>query len=238
MIDVRWLQRVLDLTFKGAAKPSAERLAILLDEPNEVFPYVATNAGGLAQWPLSRAALNSAARRATRPSSARDDAGSSDIARNRARQQLFGWMHPLIVSSDVNWRPDWEERGGHVEDVVRAINRYRRMDPEITAPSAFIGNGFETLSQGAASQPSDMASAEGGANKGLIDLQRLAAQRPFWWRFLSKVKRRDALRKAAEKRGLFDGREYLARYPDVRTAGMDPLQHYLRHGHAEGRNWR
>ena len=34
---------------------------------------------------------------------------------------------------------------------------------------------------------------------------------------------------------LFDGAGYLARYPDVGAAGMDPLDHYLRYGEAKGR---
>jgi hypothetical protein len=35
---------------------------------------------------------------------------------------------------------------------------------------------------------------------------------------------------------LFDGNWYLAAYPDVAASGMDPAQHYLRYGAAEGRN--
>ena len=33
----------------------------------------------------------------------------------------------------------------------------------------------------------------------------------------------------------FDGEAYLAAYPDVRAAGVNPLAHYLRHGRLEGR---
>jgi hypothetical protein len=35
---------------------------------------------------------------------------------------------------------------------------------------------------------------------------------------------------------LFDGNWYLAAYPDVAASGINPAQHYLRHGAAEGRN--
>ncbi|MBC2651897.1 glycosyltransferase [Novosphingobium flavum] len=38
------------------------------------------------------------------------------------------------------------------------------------------------------------------------------------------------------KAGLFDPDWYLQAYPDVKAEGLDPLQHYLLHGHAEGRN--
>ncbi len=36
--------------------------------------------------------------------------------------------------------------------------------------------------------------------------------------------------------GLFDQAWYLRQYPDVKTAGVAPLRHYLRHGAAEGRD--
>lgn len=38
-----------------------------------------------------------------------------------------------------------------------------------------------------------------------------------------------------EKSGLFDENWYLSQYPDVATAGISPLQHYLRFGGFEGR---
>jgi hypothetical protein len=47
-----------------------------------------------------------------------------------------------------------------------------------------------------------------------------------------------ALRRAEEQKrrqGLFDPAFYLGKYPDVRAAGLDPLQHYITHGAAEGR---
>ncbi|KAB1075336.1 hypothetical protein [Methylobacterium planeticum] len=44
--------------------------------------------------------------------------------------------------------------------------------------------------------------------------------------------RRDALLSS----GLFDPDWYRARYPDIETAGMDPLQHFLDHGSFEGRS--
>lgn len=47
-----------------------------------------------------------------------------------------------------------------------------------------------------------------------------------------------ALRREEERkrrRGLFDPDFYLAKYPDVRAAGIDPLQHYVTNGAAEGR---
>ena len=39
-----------------------------------------------------------------------------------------------------------------------------------------------------------------------------------------------------DKSGLFDAHWYLSQYPDVQRAGLDPIEHYLRHGAAEGRD--
>lgn len=38
-----------------------------------------------------------------------------------------------------------------------------------------------------------------------------------------------------KKSGLIDSKWYLQKYPDVAAAGMDPVEHYLRHGLEDGR---
>ena len=43
-------------------------------------------------------------------------------------------------------------------------------------------------------------------------------------------------RRLIRKSGLFDEKYYLLRYPDVRFADVDPLQHYLTIGWKEGRS--
>jgi hypothetical protein len=35
--------------------------------------------------------------------------------------------------------------------------------------------------------------------------------------------------------GLFDPTWYLEKYPDVKSAGVDPAEHYVRYGAREGR---
>src|SRR3954471_11704282 len=42
--------------------------------------------------------------------------------------------------------------------------------------------------------------------------------------------------KLIEESGLFDREWYVQRYPDVAELKMDPIEHYLRHGAAEGRD--
>lgn len=54
-------------------------------------------------------------------------------------------------------------------------------------------------------------------------------------RWAPKAIREQRLRAALVRHDLFDGNAYLKRYPDVAAAGMDPLQHYILHGMAEGR---
>ncbi|ESQ90962.1 hypothetical protein ABENE_10960 [Asticcacaulis benevestitus DSM 16100 = ATCC BAA-896] len=54
---------------------------------------------------------------------------------------------------------------------------------------------------------------------------------PLNWQ--EDAKRTEACVKASN---LFDADWYLTRYHDVRAAGVDPLQHFLRHGGSERRN--
>ena len=42
--------------------------------------------------------------------------------------------------------------------------------------------------------------------------------------------------KLVDQSGYFDRDYYLARYPDVRAAGVDPVEHYLNHGGMERRD--
>jgi chromosome segregation ATPase len=51
---------------------------------------------------------------------------------------------------------------------------------------------------------------------------------PWRWQF-KRIRRR------IERQGLFDSRAYLKANPDVASAGVNPLRHYLAHGASEGR---
>lgn len=69
----------------------------------------------------------------------------------------------------------------------------------------------------------------------LASVYRASRSCPSWWRFMPI---RWQNRKKAERlrrQGIFDGQAYLKRYPDVAEARMDPLQHYIVSGMAEGR---
>ncbi len=58
---------------------------------------------------------------------------------------------------------------------------------------------------------------------------------PSWWQLLPSSWRRRREHRRLLRRGLFDEQKYIARYPDVAAAGMDPLRHYIMHGLPEGR---
>jgi hypothetical protein len=55
--------------------------------------------------------------------------------------------------------------------------------------------------------------------------------RSRWWDRLWVRRQAVALTRA----GLFDPIWYLEKYPDVKKAGVDPAEHYVRHGAGEGR---
>ena len=51
-----------------------------------------------------------------------------------------------------------------------------------------------------------------------------------------RATRKNAARAVIGQSRLFDPEWYVERYPDVTTAGMDPLDHFVAHGATEGRN--
>lgn len=57
----------------------------------------------------------------------------------------------------------------------------------------------------------------------------------WWMQFLPLSYRERMVRRRLARRGLFDSDAYLSRYDDVARSGMNPLQHYIRHGIYEGR---
>lgn len=56
-----------------------------------------------------------------------------------------------------------------------------------------------------------------------------------WWGLLPWSWRLAHEKRRLRRLGLFDADAYRAQHPDVREEGLDPLQHYLRHGIREGR---
>lgn len=58
---------------------------------------------------------------------------------------------------------------------------------------------------------------------------------PVWWNWVPGAVRRHVRDGWLARRGLFDARAYRAEHRDVAAAGMDALDHYIRHGMGEGR---
>jgi len=60
-------------------------------------------------------------------------------------------------------------------------------------------------------------------------------RRPRWWSLLPAEMRRQREWASLQTQGIFDPAAYLELYPDVASAGVNPLHHYITHGMAEGR---
>jgi len=69
----------------------------------------------------------------------------------------------------------------------------------------------------------------------LRQVYAITAGSPRWWVFMPRSWRNPRELRRLQRKGLFDGRAYLARYPDVAAEAMDPLRHYILHGLKEGR---
>lgn len=66
--------------------------------------------------------------------------------------------------------------------------------------------------------------------------EALMQRRPFWWHLVPEGWRSRRTYATLRRRGIFDADKYCAMYPDVPAAGMDPLEHYVKHGMQEGRS--
>jgi len=69
----------------------------------------------------------------------------------------------------------------------------------------------------------------------LRDLVLLERRKPGWWGLMPRRWRAQRFERWLQRHGLFDAEAYRARYPDLHGAGIPPLDHYIRHGMAEGR---
>ena len=69
----------------------------------------------------------------------------------------------------------------------------------------------------------------------VLALHQRTASQPKWWSLMPQSWRVRRERRKLQLAGLFNADAYLERYPDVAAAGLDPLDHYLRHGIYEDR---
>lgn len=58
---------------------------------------------------------------------------------------------------------------------------------------------------------------------------------PFWWHLMPARWKARRMHGRLLHHGLFDAKAYLALYPDVVAARIDPLRHFIQHGMNEGR---
>lgn len=65
--------------------------------------------------------------------------------------------------------------------------------------------------------------------------ERLSIERRRWWAIMPNGWRRKRALRSLQRAELFDGEAYLRLNPDVAAAGMDPLDHFMRHGFWENR---
>lgn len=78
---------------------------------------------------------------------------------------------------------------------------------------------------------------EAAARLWMVRLSEVLMQpRPFWWHLAPKRWQSRRTYATLRRRGIFDADKYCDMHPDVPAAGMDPLEHYVKHGMQEGRS--
>lgn len=234
MIGADWLNRILLLAHVDRPPRQPNELAQLLEQPEEVLPFV-LGAGGFADWTETKAALAKAVAgvpvASPRSSAARHEC--SGWTYSPEREALIVQMHAMVLSAGPGQPPAGSDRPD-AEELAQLIHRQRREHGQHRGPASFIGGVF--AGEHTRDAPPPIAIADGGQET-IAALLRLQSGRPIWWRMMPREWRHNSLRRLAKRRGLFDGEAYLARNPDVAAAGMDPLKHYIYHGCIEGRAW-
>jgi len=69
----------------------------------------------------------------------------------------------------------------------------------------------------------------------LSDVHYALMSCPSWWGVMPIRWQRRKQAERLRRKGLFDAKAYLKRYPDIAKERIDPLHHYIQHGRVEGR---
>ncbi|MBL3589735.1 MAG: hypothetical protein JMN24_08070 [gamma proteobacterium endosymbiont of Lamellibrachia anaximandri] len=112
------------------------------------------------------------------------------------------------------------------EELEHYFIKYQEMVRELEEQNKAESSGSDEQRESEKSKP---------AKTSKITTPIRALAKPF--RLTNKARKREkVLVNLLKDSGLFDESWYLAEYPDVAEAGVDPIQHYLRYGASEGRN--
>jgi hypothetical protein len=125
---------------------------------------------------------------------------------------------------------------GQVQKEKRALEvRFKGQSDEVAALSRRI---LDSEAQARAKEESARAEKERAdwmRQTAAILLNGRRSIRGKLWNLAPFAVRRERLKELLRQKGLFDAAAYLRAYPDVARTGMEPLQHYVQFGMAEGR---
>ncbi|WP_143814350.1 hypothetical protein [Novilysobacter spongiicola] len=163
----------------------------------------------------------------------RAEAAAANATRESIRKTLeITRLTRLLVSRERQL----QERGSEADDLKRTLKGVRR---KLDASAAEIARLRVEL---------DLSAKQHRARVEELDGQLARVRMSLGWRLGAPVrwaKRRVAAARGVglygevrltRESGLFDPTWYLDTYPDVAESGIDPVEHYLLHGAAEGRD--
>ena len=161
------------------------------------------------------------------------------------------WSHP----NGDQYYPNGRDNGFGIEDAIAMAKAHGK--PLALSETGAGGNGTTTGPTDEADFPkwlaSELASAQSqgvaidhvniwdaSLSDGNWDFSSPGAAKPLeaaaWAKYFGAATTPTATGADATNDPLFDAAYYLAHNPDVKAAGVDPYQHYLRYGWKEGRN--
>lgn len=156
-------------------------------------------------------------------------------------EQAWGEAQQAHADAERNWAEQARQleeraaeldraRGQAVEDGQALLAEKIRLEQQLSERFGELA----TMS-GLLSAESEKALRGATQVEWLCEVYRVTARRPRWWWIMPRRWQSARMAQKLAEAGLFDGRAYLARYPDVAAQWHDPLRHYILFGMAEGR---
>jgi GT2 family glycosyltransferase len=256
-MQIRDLSDKLDAQSDDAAR-EAERHRGVVAALEAELSAIRCQAAELTQAAKATSALMEAAARAASAAleaAARDHSAALEAAVRDHSAEAADLMEQLNIAR-MQIRDLSDKLDAQSDDAAREAERHRGVVAALEAELSAIRCQAAELTQVASIREAELRRVTRSAGwRAFAPLRRFAAARPrtaqqfkqlgklFWWTITLQLP--SALRNVARHRravkiisdsGVFHVDWYLANNPDVQSAGVDPLGHYVVHGAKEGRN--
>jgi hypothetical protein len=174
--------------------------------------------------------------------SARTNQMERDLVEAQAARRLAEdrVLHAEALKGDLDHR--LAERFGELAEMAKLLRESDQVlvagKTELSQAKAQLESRFGEIAQLTRlyREQEYQAKAQRGQVDWLRRVHSVMQQTPRWWAIMPASWQTERQLRRLQRKRLFDGNAYLARYPDVAAEGIAPLHHYIVHGMGEGRS--